>query len=225
MPAVRGRALRSMSDPGTAYDDPVLGRDPQVGSMADYVQTTQDNGGVHLNSGIPNRAFHLAATGIGGASWEGAGPIWYAALTSGIGPRAGFADFAAATVSAAAQVSPSARDAVLDAWTAVGVARGRTAGEPWVTPSVGERVAVTRSGGFAGLRQSGEVLLGDDPRTPEVERLLGRVDLARVSTSRPQPDRCTSTRSWWPGRRSCSASRTSTPELEQLARLVLEDRP
>ncbi|MGN6577836.1 MAG: M4 family metallopeptidase, partial [Nocardioides sp.] len=83
-PGVNGRALRSMAAPGTAYDDPVLGTDPQVGSMDAYVTTSQDNGGVHLNSGIPNRAFFLAATAIGGASWEAPGRIWYAALTSGI---------------------------------------------------------------------------------------------------------------------------------------------
>ena len=51
--------------------------------MDDYVETTDDNGGVHLNSGIPNRAFHLAAVAIGGSSAEGAGRIWYAALTGG----------------------------------------------------------------------------------------------------------------------------------------------
>jgi thermolysin metallopeptidase-like protein/emfourin len=224
MPTVRGRALRSMAEPGTAYDDPVLGRDPQVGSMADYVKTTQDNGGVHLNSGIPNRAFHLAATGIGGRSWEGAGQIWYAALTSGIGPRTDFAGFAAATVSAAAKVSVTARDVVLAAWEAVGVARGRHEGEPWVVPTVGERVMVTRSGGFAGLRQAGEVLLGDDPRTPEVERLLTRVDLARVYASRPQPDRYVYT-FVVAGQEVVLGEQDLTPELEELARLVLEGRP
>ena len=54
-----------------------------------------------------------------------------------------------------------------------------------MTPARGERVAVTRSGGFAGLHQSGELLLGEDPRTGEVERLLGAVDLSRVTASRP----------------------------------------
>jgi hypothetical protein len=49
-------------NPGTVYDDPTLGKDPQVGSMVDYVDTTDDNGGGHTNSGIPNRAFQLAAT-------------------------------------------------------------------------------------------------------------------------------------------------------------------
>ncbi len=81
LPGVQARGLRDMANPGTAYDDPKLGKDPQGASMDEYVDTQDDNGGVHLNSGIPNRAFHLAATAIGGHAWEGAGRIWYAALT------------------------------------------------------------------------------------------------------------------------------------------------
>lgn len=65
-PDVRGIALRSMKAPGTAYDDPVLGKDPQPASMRDFVHTTTDNGGVHINSGICNRAFYLAAVNLGG---------------------------------------------------------------------------------------------------------------------------------------------------------------
>ena len=58
------KALRSMKEPGTAYDDPQIGRDLQVGSMADLRHTPDDDsGGVHINSGIPNRAFVLAALG------------------------------------------------------------------------------------------------------------------------------------------------------------------
>ena len=75
-------ALRSMKDPGSAYDDPVLGKDPQPGHMADYVRGPADNFGVHTNSGIPNHAFYLAATKIGGFAWEKAGLIWYEAMTS-----------------------------------------------------------------------------------------------------------------------------------------------
>ncbi len=59
---VKGVALRSMKAPGTAYDDRVLGKDPQPAHMKDFVRTTDDNGGVHINSGIPNHAFYLAAT-------------------------------------------------------------------------------------------------------------------------------------------------------------------
>src|SRR5207245_10045279 len=52
--AVQGVALRSMKDPGSAYDDPQIGKDPQPKFMKDFVNTTDDNGGVHINSGIPN---------------------------------------------------------------------------------------------------------------------------------------------------------------------------
>ena len=64
--AVRGKAVRSMAAPGTAYDDPVLGRDPQPSHMRDYVETDDDNGGVHINPGIPNYAFYLAFARLGG---------------------------------------------------------------------------------------------------------------------------------------------------------------
>ncbi len=69
-PGVHGRALRDMAHPGTAYDDPRLGTDPQPTDMAHYVETDEDDGGVHLNSGIPNRAFYLTATALGGRAWR-----------------------------------------------------------------------------------------------------------------------------------------------------------
>ena len=81
---VQGTALRSMKAPGTAYDDDVLGKDPQPDSMDGYVHTSADNGGVHINSGIPNRAFCLVATTLGGNAWDAPGRIWYETLTGGI---------------------------------------------------------------------------------------------------------------------------------------------
>ena len=69
-----------MKAPGTAFDDPVLGRDEQPATMAGYVHTTMDNGGVHTNSGIPNHAFYVAAMAFGGYAWEKAGRIWYETL-------------------------------------------------------------------------------------------------------------------------------------------------
>jgi Zn-dependent metalloprotease len=87
---VDGVALRSMAAPGTAYDDERLGgRDPQPAHMDDFVETTADNGGVHINSGIPNKAFQLAATGIGGTSWGGAGPRLVRRADRGRARRAG----------------------------------------------------------------------------------------------------------------------------------------
>lgn len=122
---IQGKALRSMKDPGTAYDDPKLGKDPQPADMAHYVHTNEDNGGVHTNSGIPNRAFCLAAISIGGNAWERAGQIWYDTLTD---PRltknANFATFANLTVGNAGRrygSSSTEKKAVADAWTKVGV--------------------------------------------------------------------------------------------------------
>jgi Zn-dependent metalloprotease len=123
-PGFKGRALRDMANPGTAYDDPRLGKDPQPGDMKDYVQTDADAGGVHTNSGIPNRAFVLAAKAIGGKSWEKAGKIWYVTLTERLTGNDGFEKCARETVSVARDLfpgDPSIAEKVAKAWTDVGV--------------------------------------------------------------------------------------------------------
>ncbi|MEU7135319.1 M4 family metallopeptidase [Streptomyces sp. NPDC046261] len=120
----QGTALRSMKAPGTAYDDDVLGKDPQPATMEDYVRTNRDNGGVHINSGIPNHAFYLLATDLGGNAWERAGKIWYATLTGGeLSSDADFAQFARLTVAAARSLYGEGDEtrAVLKAWGQVGV--------------------------------------------------------------------------------------------------------
>jgi len=124
-PGPKRRALRSMKAPGTAYDDPVLGKDPQPAHMKDYVVTVQDNGGVHINSGIPNRAFYLTAVAIGGHAWEGAGKIWYETLLDAkLKPNATFKAFAKLTQSNADRLyggGSAASKAVAQAWKDVGV--------------------------------------------------------------------------------------------------------
>ncbi|MFI0571588.1 M4 family metallopeptidase [Streptomyces tendae] len=123
-PRVTGEALRSMKAPGTAYDDDVLGRDPQPATMDDFVRTGRDNGGVHINSGIPNHAFYLLATALGGHAWERAGQIWYDVLTGGeLAEDALFADFATLTLKAARERYGDADEleAVRKAWEQVGV--------------------------------------------------------------------------------------------------------
>jgi len=121
---VRGKALRSMKAPGTAYDDPDLGSDPQPAHMRNYVTSADDNGGVHINSGIPNHAFYLVATALGGNAWLVAGRIWYRVLTAKLFPHAGFQDFAAATIVAAGElygVDSTVQATVAEAWSAVGL--------------------------------------------------------------------------------------------------------
>jgi Zn-dependent metalloprotease len=123
-PTVKGRAVRSMAAPGTAYDDPVLGKDPQPWHMRDYVDTATDNGGVHINSGIPNHAFYRAARALGKYSWTTAGRIWYRVLTETLGARTGFRSFANATVVAAAELYGSGsvvQSTVAEAWSYVGL--------------------------------------------------------------------------------------------------------
>ena len=120
--SVNAVALRSMKAPGTAFDDPVLGKDPQPAHMRNFVFTFQDNGGVHINSGIPNHAFYLAATKLGGFAWEKAGRIWYDAIRdNAVRPNTGFLRFARVTVAQAARVGAVEGQAVREAWAEVGI--------------------------------------------------------------------------------------------------------
>jgi Zn-dependent metalloprotease len=121
---VHGVAVRSMKAPGTAYDDPLIGKDPQPAHMRDYKRMRADNGGVHVNCGIPNRAFYLVATVLGGKAWAVAGRIWYAVLTGKLHPRAQFKDCADATAEAAGElfgVGSAPQHAVVEAWKGVGI--------------------------------------------------------------------------------------------------------
>lgn len=127
---VQGVALRSLAAPGTAYDDPALGKDPQPAHLDDYVDlphdADHDNGGVHINSGIPNKAFYLFATALGGQVWERAGQVWWDTMTTrGLLPRdVDFAGFAAATVRSATTRYGAGSDvgrALRAAWDGVGI--------------------------------------------------------------------------------------------------------
>lgn len=125
-PTIKGKALRSMDQPGTAYDDPRLGTDPQPAHLKDYVQLADDddNGGVHINSGIPNRAFYLTAVEIGKPAWERAGQIWYDALTNALRSDSDFQAAANATFIAATLrygQGSLEQQAVEKAWAAVGL--------------------------------------------------------------------------------------------------------
>ena len=121
---VNGVGIRSMKAPGTAYDDPVLGKDPQPAHMKDYVNTISDNGGVHINSGIPNHAFYLIAVELGGYAWEKAGQIWYVTLKDKLTASSKFQDCANLTYQAAAELFGAGsieQQAVKKGWAEVGI--------------------------------------------------------------------------------------------------------
>jgi Zn-dependent metalloprotease len=116
-------ALRSMKAPGTARPN-----DPQPAHMKDYVNLfndeEHDNGGVHINSGIPNKAFYVTAAEIGGYAWEKAGTVWYKALSSGLHTDCSFQEFADHTVEAARTLygdKGKEQDAVRKGWDQVGI--------------------------------------------------------------------------------------------------------
>ena len=124
---VIGVGIRSMKAPGTAYDDPILGKDPQPAHMKDYVRTVEDNGGVHINSGIPNRAFHATALELGGYAWEKAGRIWYKILTEKLQERSTFQQACDLTFETAGQLygtNSLEQQAVKKGWATVGITVG-----------------------------------------------------------------------------------------------------
>jgi Zn-dependent metalloprotease len=124
VPVPTRRGIRDMENPGTAYaDDPDLGTDPQPAHMKDFSSGASDNGGVHLNSGIPNRAFVLVAKELGGFAWETAGRIWYDAMLQ-LSSRSQFADMKSITPQIAADDTRFGKDAkriVAAAWKKVGL--------------------------------------------------------------------------------------------------------
>jgi Zn-dependent metalloprotease len=126
-PEVEADALRSLKAPGTAYDNATFGKDPQPDHISKFVHLPDteegDYGGVHINSGIPNKAFYATAAGIGGYAWEAPGLIWYEALRSS-GPTTEFQEFADKTYLMAGELYGAGsveQQAVLAAWREVGI--------------------------------------------------------------------------------------------------------
>jgi Zn-dependent metalloprotease len=122
MPAPTRRGIRDMEHPGTAYrDDPALGTDPQPAHMNDLYLGPADSGGVHINSGIPNRAFVLVSQSLGGPAWTTAGTIWYEAMMQ-LSRTSQFADLATITAQIAGdRFNATTKKAVRAAWKKVGL--------------------------------------------------------------------------------------------------------
>ncbi len=116
------RGIRDMEHPGDAYrNDPYLGTDPQPDHMDRLYTGPADSGGVHINSGIPNRAFVLVAKSLGGNAWETAGEIWYEAMLQ-LSRTSRFEDLARITAQIAAdRFGAAAKKAVRAGWKKVGL--------------------------------------------------------------------------------------------------------
>jgi Zn-dependent metalloprotease len=130
-PEVPGDAVRSMSDPHAAEnggftldDDPDHYKERYLGLA--------DNGGVHINAGIPNKAFYLLAKGgthhrggsMTGIGADDAAKIWYRANTTKMTSSTNFATARLGTIAAAKDLFGAASTqaaAVSQAWCIVGV--------------------------------------------------------------------------------------------------------
>ncbi|MFD3445863.1 M4 family metallopeptidase [Microbacteriaceae bacterium 4G12] len=121
-PGIAGDALRSMSDP-TKYGDP--------DNYSKRYTGTSDNGGVHTNSGIINKAAYLLANGgthygvtVNSIGKDKVGAIYYRANTLYLTQSATFSQARAALVQAAADLygaSSAEVTAVKQSYDAVGV--------------------------------------------------------------------------------------------------------
>ena len=124
-PALKGtaRAFR-VFDEGKAYQNhPILGTDPQPKHIRHKYTGSADNGGVHINSGIPNHAFYRVAKTLGGNSWGATGQIWYETLRS-LRPDSDFRHCAETCVEIARRKYGSSSNeerAVIEGWQAVGL--------------------------------------------------------------------------------------------------------
>ncbi|MFI0811971.1 M4 family metallopeptidase [Streptomyces echinatus] len=162
-PGIGGDALRSMKDPGRAYNNPQFGKDPQPDRMSRFIHLPDtkrgDFGGVHFNSGIPNKAFYLTAVRIGGFAWEAAGTIWYESLKASSAEDQ-FQDFASTTFQKAGELFGAGgpeQSAVLSAWQEVEVPiRGVPTGVARVRSFASNGNGAVREDGLAALaRQIG----------------------------------------------------------------------
>ncbi|MGE5432844.1 MAG: M4 family metallopeptidase [Syntrophomonadaceae bacterium] len=135
-PGIDGDGLRNMADPHNGKEHGQSGWQPANFSELVVVDNDEahDWGGVHVNSGIPNKAFYNAATAT--SRWK-AGQIWYRGLTVYLTKNSQFSDLRLACVNAAKDLYGDAsaeQKAVEDAFTEVGI--GDAPPEPTSTEMV-----------------------------------------------------------------------------------------
>ncbi|MEZ4985910.1 MAG: M4 family metallopeptidase [Saprospiraceae bacterium] len=119
--------LRDMSNPnngGNSLGDPGW----QPAHTNQQYLGSEDNGGVHINSGIPNRAYYLFATAVGKDKAE---RVFYRALDSYLTRSSRFLDLRAAVVQSCLDLyGQTEANAAITAFNTVGIGSGSTGGTP-----------------------------------------------------------------------------------------------
>lgn len=123
MPGINGEGVRNLAAPGTAYNDPHIGKDPCPALMSNYVNTKADRGGIHINCTIPSHAFYLGSKSLGGFSWERLGKVWFDTLTNRTSHNTNFKTFANQTIKSCKSIFGNSEElkALNSAWKQVGV--------------------------------------------------------------------------------------------------------
>jgi bacillolysin len=127
-------ALRDLSNPNQGGKS----KDPngyQPATLSQYDNTTEDNGGVHINSGIPNFAFYKFATVVGKDKAE---KVYYRALTTYLVRTSQFLDLRLSIIKAAGDLfgaTGAEVTAAKNAFDAVGITEG-TQSTPGKQPDV-----------------------------------------------------------------------------------------
>jgi Zn-dependent metalloprotease len=181
MQSGQGNCLRNMENPG----------DPQAGSqqpstMSEFrtMSTDQDNGGVHVNSGIPNHAAVLIMKSLGR---DKAQRIYYLALTKYLTRNSQFIDCRLGCEAAANELfgaNSNETKAVSDAFAAVGIGGSSSGGGgndvPAQTGGADYIVFMVEAGNIGVLQPSTEAAsLFNSPSA-----------VARTSTTSAGIDRC-----------------------------------
>jgi len=132
-PGISGDCLRNMMDPG-ASNVAFNGQQPRDMSEFRVLGSDVDNGGVHINSGIPNRAFYIATVDEG-LGFDQTEAIWYRSLTQYLTRNSKFIDFRLGTIQAANDLfGASAAQSIANAMDAVGIVDGEPNDPPGDLP-------------------------------------------------------------------------------------------
>lgn len=113
-------AVRSLLNPGTAYDSEITGKDEQPAHYDKLFTGKSNNGGVHVNSGIVNKAMATAAIKHGGYSWMSVGKLLWSCYED-LKENTNIEEFANITKVKSKQFSDNLNSAVKAGWKTVGL--------------------------------------------------------------------------------------------------------